>query len=263
MDRLSATVPRQVVESIGGVHLGSTDAGRFRIKMNQHGAVSKIDPVFGLKPGEFDFVCPYAEGRTWNTFKESHSTSPWTITPHGSHRLWVREAWGLYARGDETDWLRGSVRGIPVDSLRVQYNLALRADWGPLQDGCFWRPGIFMPRWASRITLEITEVRVQRLQEISDDDAKSEGVEPYTPPTGHISPDQRVPGPGFDDCRLGDQPHRLPFADLWDKINGKPRPMLDDEGITVRDDEDKPIMVAPKSWTSNPWVWAITFKMVP
>jgi hypothetical protein len=97
-----------------------------------------------------------------------------------------------------------------------------------------------MPRAFSRITLEVTEVRVQRLQEISEDDARAEGVEPYTPPHGHISPGQRVPGPGFDGCRLGDQPHRLPFADLWDSINGKRAP-----------------------WSSNPWVWALTFRRMP
>jgi hypothetical protein len=68
-----------------------------------------------------------------------------------------------------------------------------------------WISPLFMPRWASRITLELTDVRVQRVQQISDDDAKAEGVEPYTPPHGHISPDQRVPGPGFDRVRLGDQ----------------------------------------------------------
>lgn len=150
--------------------------------------------------------------------------------------LWVREAWGLHTYGDETDWLRGSVRGIPAESLRAQYNLVFRADWGPLQEGCFWRPGIFMARWASRITLEIANVRVQRLIEISEGDARAEGVAPYTPPHGHISPDQRVSGMGFWGCHLGDQPHRLPFADAWDRINGKRAP-----------------------WASNPWVWAITF----
>jgi hypothetical protein len=122
---------------------------------------------------------------------------------------------------------------------------------------------IFLPRGASRITLEVTDIRVQRLQEISDDDARAEGVESYTPPHGHISPEQRVPGPGFERCRLGDQPYRLPFADLWDSINGKPRPMLDDDGDPVLDDNGRPRMVASRSWSSNPWVWAITFRRLP
>jgi hypothetical protein len=104
------------------------------------------------------------------------------------------------------------------------------AHWGRV------RSPIHMPRWVSRFTLQITEVRAQPVQEISDDDAKAEGVDPYTPPHGHISPDQRVPGPGFDRVRLGDQPHRLPFADRWDAINGN-----------------------RCAWESNPLVFAYTF----
>jgi hypothetical protein len=102
-------------------------------------------------------------------------------------------------------------------------------------DNIKWRPSIHMPRWASRITLEVTDVRVQRLQDITDEDAKAEGVVPLE----HIHEDQRVPGPGFNDCRLGDQPHRLPFAILWDEINGKRAP-----------------------WEADPWVWAIEFERV-
>jgi hypothetical protein len=148
----------------------------------------------------------------------------WVTCPLGEPgaRLWVREAWGLHAYGDETDWLRGSVRGLPADSLRAQYNLALRADWGPVQEGCHWRPGIFMPRWASRITLEVTEVRVQRLQEIGEDDALAEGVEPGD----------------AGDADLGGTA-RGAFHRLWDSINGKRAP-----------------------WAGNPWVWAVSFRRV-
>jgi hypothetical protein len=187
--------------------------------------------------------------------------------PYGvaGDRLWIRETWGLHAYGDGTDWYRGSVRGATEDSLRAQWNLTFRADYGPIQDGIYWRPGIFMPRWASRITLEITEVRVQRLWDITDDDARAEGVEPYTPPHGHISPDQRVPGPGFERCRLGDQPHRLPYADLWDQINGKRRRReylsIGDPGHTA----DRPwrtVIDESAAWAANPWIWAITFKKV-
>lgn len=161
------------------------------------------------------------------------------LNPYGgvSDRLWVRETWGVGTRPCPE---RGRYDGIeyradddPFLPLREfpEQNIA------DIPRG--WRPSIFMPRWASRITLEISEVRVQLLQEISDDDARAEGVELYTTPNGHISPEQRVPGPGFDRCRLGDQPHRLPFADLWDRINGK-----------------------YAAWASNPWVWAISFRRV-
>lgn len=163
---------------------------------------------------------------------------------------------GVFAHGDfircpygtsgDRLWVRETFTHITGNGIRVHY----KADGEPTDlDGNLltteaglprWRPSIFMRRSESRITLEITEVRVQRLQEISDDDARAEGVEPYTPPHGHISPDQRVPGPGFERCRLGDQPYRLPFADLWDLINRKRAP-----------------------WVGNPWVWAISFRRLP
>lgn len=81
--------------------------------------------------------------------------------PHGEpgDRLWVRETW----------------RSSLSDERTIHYAASL-SDYDRKEKGP-WRPSIFMPRWASRITLEITEVRVQRLQEISEDDAWSEGVD--------------------------------------------------------------------------------------
>lgn len=170
--------------------------------------------------------------------------------PYGSpeERLWVRETWCLAhpACADDMSDAAGRPRGPEKYAGSDEHWFAYyrATDPGVVhsedRDKSPWRPSIFMPRWASRITLEITEVRVQRLQEIGEDDARAEGVESYTPPHGHISPNQRVPGPGFDCCRLGDQPHRLPFADLWDSINGKRAP-----------------------WSSNPWVWCLTFRRLP
>lgn len=178
--------------------------------------------------------------------------------PYGAagDRLWVRETWQAWRQTNvEYDEWEPETAKDRMRDARIVYR-ATSDSLGP------WRPSIFIPRWASRIALEVADVRVQRLQEISDEDARAEGVEPYTPPHGHISPEQRVPGPGFDRCRLGDQPYRLPFADIWDRINGKSRPMLDDDGRRVLDDSDRPIMVASRSWASNPWVWALTFKRI-
>jgi hypothetical protein len=148
---------------------------------------------------------------------------------HVGNRLWVKEAWDYFG-GDEYLY--------QADAHAVIYRE---------RDECLaahttrrWRSPICMPRWAARITLEVTTVSVQRLHDISEADACAEGVEPYTPPHGCISLDQRVPGPGFDSVRLGDQPHRLPFADLWDRLNGKRSP-----------------------WERNPWIWALTFARVP
>jgi len=89
-------------------------------------------------------------------------------------------------------------------------------------------PSIHMPRWASRITLRITDIRVERLQDISEDDAKAEGCE--SPLTGAEAP---AAGPGVF---LADE--RTSFAILWNKINGA------------------------GAWGANPWVWAISFERV-
>jgi hypothetical protein len=88
-----------------------------------------------------------------------------------------------------------------------------------------------MPRWASRLMLEITEVRAQRLQGISEEDAVAEGC----PGTNVVWKHSVIIGPYTDDGELpSEEYHRL-----WDSINGKTHP-----------------------WESNPWVWAITFRRV-
>ena len=87
------------------------------------------------------------------------------------------------------------------------------------------RPSIFLFRGNSRLTLEITEIRVQRLQEISEADAMAEGTQSVTELKGkHV---QAV------------WSERQAYKNIWDSINGKTHP-----------------------WESNPWVWAITFKVL-
>jgi hypothetical protein len=136
------------------------------------------------------------------------------------------------------------------------------------------KPSIFMPRWASRITLEIVDVRVQRVQDISEADALAEGIIEDTFP---LWPDE----PGFPgkrpvwrydvDCANSPQ---LAYARLWNSINAKPKPVYstDDNGkkeiayyqsfpweAGTRNDthQGKPWFVI-----GNPWVWALTFKVV-
>jgi hypothetical protein len=84
-----------------------------------------------------------------------------------------------------------------------------------------WRPSIHMPRWASRITLEVTDVRVERVQEISEEDAKTEGVTPS------------IVGEWWDHLK-----YRAGFQTLWNSINEK-------RGF---------------GWDENPWVWVVEFK---
>ena len=94
--------------------------------------------------------------------------------PYGQpgDQLWVRETWGLHAYGDDTDWVKGSCTDLDLEDSEIAY----RADWGPMQESCHWRPSIHMPRAASRISLEITSVRVERLGDVSESDARAEGV---------------------------------------------------------------------------------------
>lgn len=131
--------------------------------------------------------------------------------PYGSagDLLWVRETWSSILDDARTD------------SERVVY----RADLGSSADKVqVWRPSIHMPRWASRLTLRIAEVRVQRLQEISEEDAEAEGITGDEALVGQIA-----------------NPFRTAYADLWDSINAK-------RGY---------------GWGANPWVWVLTFEVQP
>lgn len=102
------------------------------------------------------------------------------------------------------------------------------------------RPSIHMPRWASRLTLEITDVRVERLQDISEEDAEAEGIEYAIRPFGDW---KLIPGiwdfeglvnDGEQRC---DPPPAIKYAYLWNSINAK----------------------AGTRWADNPWVWVLTF----
>lgn len=133
-------------------------------------------------------------------------------------RLWVREAWAPLSALTHND------PGVQALADRGFY----RADGGTV-DGEIsrWRPGIHMPRWASRLTLTVTEVRVQRLQEISKEDAIAEGIVQHGRFYGLADAD-------WDDAVLDP---REAYGALWNSINAKRAP-----------------------WDSNPWVCAITFK---
>ena len=136
-------------------------------------------------------------------------------------RLWVKE----------THKFNGTMVGprctYRADDEEIYY------DWAPadspawLADDNHWRPSIFMPRWASRITLEITAVKVERLQSISEADVWSEGAMQVSPSLWRES----FPN---DDDRLFRS--RRCYQELWESING------------------------PGSWAKNPWVFVITFK---
>ena len=78
-------------------------------------------------------------------------------------RLWVRETWGLHAHFDTTHWARHSLKRYVPDDILATWSVAYRAD--AVSEGAYWRPSIHLPRWASRITLEITDIRVERTKD--------------------------------------------------------------------------------------------------
>ena len=96
-----------------------------------------------------------------------------------------------------------------------------------------WTPSIHMPRWASRITLEITGVRVERLQDISKEDAIAEGLYQWT--HSHKDP---APYYGIQHADVWETDPRKTYERLWGDINGK------------------------ESWAVNPCVWVVEFKRV-
>lgn len=144
--------------------------------------------------------------------------------PYGGvgDRLWVRETYCPLYFGD-----------IPSDGTNRH---GYRADFDASKVGDVvrepkWTPAIFMRRDDSRITLEVTGVRVERLLQISEEDASSEGVE-----ARHVGEFRHPDLPGG--CAT-DRPAAHSFLVLWESNNGK-----------------------RVSWQLNPWVWAITFKRV-
>lgn len=148
-------------------------------------------------PAKHHPIVPYNNGRGgWNWVLEAtgHGTGDPFPCPYGKpgDRLWVREAWGLDQadNGGDRHWCRFVYRADPG---------AQALDNGtPVP----WKPSIHMPRRASRITLEVTGVRVERLQAISASDAISEGI----PRGGPENPD------GIE---------QREYRALWESINGQ------------------------------------------
>jgi len=183
------------------------------VKLNDSGHIKEVGGNRRWRPDDQDviFACP---------------------NPVGS-RIWVKETWRehmdniiIYSADKKTR------EGIECkDPINVK-----------------WRPSIHMPRWASRITLEVTDVCVQRLQDITEDDALSEGI--YSELVSTAAPLYsmvRYVAPGVPMVNAkGDKEDHAPthltaidaFEALWKHINGY------------------------DNWYTNPWVWAYTFKVV-
>ena len=131
--------------------------------------------------------------------------------PYGTvgDRLWIREAWARTIVGNQIEYL-----------YRADHHAGLEKKAGDQK----WKPSIHMPKVASRITLEITGVRVERVQEISEADSIAEGCSGDRFATGHGNIEEVLPSEQY--------------KELWEKING------------------------PDSWSSNPFVWVVEFQRI-
>jgi hypothetical protein len=139
-------------------------------------------------------------------------------------RLWVKETWRT--ESNHYDDLKPSDLG---GEETVLYDAD--AAWGANKSTGRVRQSIFMPRWASRITLTVTDVRVQQLLDISEDDAIAEGIHRFDD-GWHF---ERNPEPAFM-RPVGIDPVKM-YSVLWSIING------------------------PGAWAANPWVVAISFEV--
>jgi hypothetical protein len=200
-----------------------------------------------VKPQPADIIAQPGEGKApaWAIVNRPpstgvcvnvHGNEDWLRSPYGQpgDRLWVRETWQgpLFGNDDMQAY-----QDDPESFNQPRY-CQYAADGGPAPEFmtmddelvCRWRPSIHVPRWASRILLEIVSVRVERLQDISEADARAEGItdggcvncgEPEPCGCPNASPDARDA-----------------YVRLWESINGA------------------------GSWDTNPWVWVVEFKRV-
>jgi hypothetical protein len=197
-------------------------------RMTQTRRIAKITAIMGnraaiespderlieLEPGEFRRGIFHYEST-------SAMSGPYRLPAAVGDRLWVREAFVRYYDLDDCD--------MRIGSLKVAYKADggfrwLDADTDEFRDSPPWKPSIHMPRWASRLTLTVTDVRVQRLQDISREDARAEGLE-WVAPTWGVG--------GIAESWNGDP--RESYRGLWNNLHG------------------------PDAWDANPWVVALTF----
>ncbi|WP_135721369.1 hypothetical protein [Klebsiella pneumoniae] len=183
------------------------------------------------KQTRFTEIGEREDGSKWPWSEDAeHACDFWHPCPFGAvgDRIWVREAFRVHSRATDVATLvyKASERNSWTEQTRRVPVAVCNKPATPEK----WTPSLHMPRWASRILLEITGVRVERLNAISEEDARAEGIidggclncgEPE--PCGCANPE-----PDATDA----------FAYLWQSIYGQ------------------------ENWNANPWVWVIEFKRV-
>ncbi len=164
---------------------------------NRTGEAYPGEEVFGFANEDSGWVCPYGQP---------------------GDRLWVKETFGVHK----------DCPAKKISEIGVGW-VCYRADKSGMCPASLvenWKPSIFMPRKLSRITLEITKIRVERVQEISEEDARVEGAPFLLAPILDEPPIASIKANGY----------RVGFSEIWYGINGQ------------------------KSWDANPWCWVLEFK---
>lgn len=178
-----------------------------------------LEPAFLILPGNAD-LCPYG--------------AP-------GDRLWVRETWYC----DHFEVQKGPYLQPAdmhdLDQSREDGELVYAADGltPHEQEQPTWKPSIHMPRWACRILLEITDVRVERLQEISEEQAVAEGLIWQGQENGkafYSHAERKYPPGAHQQFGISGVDAISAFRNLWNSVGG--------------------------DWDANPWVWCVSFRRV-
>jgi hypothetical protein len=184
-----------------------------------------------------EIKCPYGQvgDRLW--VKETWRIGAWDEinvrvcvdykADNFSRKEWIKIPDTYPEDAFEKYWIESS---DDAQAAGLSYDSDGNYHWKPGESPCRWRPSMFMPRWVSRITLEITNIRIERVQNISGEDCEAEGL---------------VSLIGADDWDFATQAIReinlqLAYKDIWDCLNDK-------RGYP---------------WAINPWVWVIEFKRI-
>lgn len=175
---------------------------------------SKLTSQFDEPRGQADVEAGYPFVECHDGFHPAKMFCPYG---QPGDRLWVREAWAQI-----------NVAQAPGESWVVYRECDNRTDYGGP-----WKPSIHMRRRDSRILLEVTDVRVERLQAITWEEALDEGIGDH-----RFDCDRPVEPDGYPACSCGSVGYVDAFAELWNTINGT------------------------GAWDANPWVWVVEFKRI-
>jgi hypothetical protein len=244
---------RMVGENQYNSKLTSSDVAKIR-EMKPTTTIPSLADMFRVSTSTIEDIL---YGRSWKEHSQPPPNFPRVQFGVPGDRLWVKETWRVGAwhesqriavdyRADgyaRREWLNvpdermferlihQSIEDAKAAGMNPNFS---RLSWDPGEGPTRWRSSRFMPRWASRITLEITDIRVERLQEITEIDCLKEGL--------GESDQLSFIGESFpDENQRGLSPLQRAFRSLWDSLYG------------------------PAAWErdKDKWVWVIGYKVLP